>query len=82
MNELLYLELRSSYSPDELLQLKTFAAHICVELSCSPVQDSVSPEIWESLTGFEFGQVDPGYRKQVIERAFLQLNDMFRLATD
>lgn len=73
--ELLYLELRSSYDPNELAQLNRLAENIRRQLIGSSFESSLSMEIWESLSGFELGVKDPEYRKKVAQSALNTLQN-------
>ena len=73
--ELLHLELRSNYTSIELEQLNSLAEKIRRRLIGSSFDSSLSMEIWESLSGFEFGVKDPEYRKKVAQSALDTLEE-------
>lgn len=75
LSELLHLELRSSYDPNELAQLNRLAENIRRQLIGSSFESSLSMEIWESLSGFELGVKDPEYRKKVAQSVLDTLQD-------
>lgn len=71
--ELLHLELRSNYRQNEIDQLNLLAERIRHRLHDCGFESLLTLEVWESLSGFEFGKNDPDYRTKVIEKALAKI---------
>ena len=71
--ELLHLELRSNYGQNEIDQLNLLAEKIRNKIRGCDFESVLTLEMWESLSGFEFGKNDPGYRANVVETALAKI---------
>jgi len=72
--ELLHLERRSNYGQREIDQLNQLAERIRQKVRGCDFESVLTLELWESLSGFEFGKNDPDYRANVVETALTKIN--------